>query len=301
MTDTSSAEGGPLAVAVIPYGTRLTPRLAAMPLNDLAWPLGQPDRLKDKTVGDLASNDHLLAYLNSRLLYMPRPRVRARISTMVVEPQAVHGRYMIWLGLLWWRFHLVLSSNPGLLARIPNGARFLFGSTWVSDWRDLKIEKSRLVSLIASGKTYYSGHKLRHKVVARAGERGANMDILGRGYAPFEKKSDGLAPYRYSVIIENVREPGYFTEKLIDCLLCETVPIYWGAPDIAEIFDPRGMIICQSLEDISAAIEAISEEGYRSRLEFVAKNKDKAALYADHELAAARIVLAATQRDSRKP
>jgi len=34
-----------------------------------------------------------------------------------------------------------------------------------------------------------------------------------------------LTPYRYSVVIENVREPGYFSEKLVDALLCGTVPI----------------------------------------------------------------------------
>lgn len=208
---------------------------------------------------------------------------------------------MAWLKLLWRRFFRVLASNHGLLAAVPNGERYLFGSTWVPDWTDVDVRKTRMLSLIASSKTFFEGHRLRHLLIDGLKTAGAEVDILGRGYAPFEKKSDGLAPYRYSVIIENVREPGYFTEKLIDCLLCETVPIYWGAQDIAEIFDPRGMIICQSLEDISAAIEAISEEGYRSRLEFVAKNKDKAALYADHELAAARIVLAATPRDSRKP
>ena len=40
--------------------------------------------------------------------------------------------------------------------------------------------------------------------------------ILGRGYRPFERKSDGLAPYRFSIVIENFAEPAFFTEKLIE-------------------------------------------------------------------------------------
>ena len=65
---------------------------------------------------------------------------------------------------------------------------------------------------------------------------------MGRGYAPFEAKEDGLAPYRASVVIENSREPSYISEKLIDAALCRTLPIYWGAPDVADWFDPAGLI-----------------------------------------------------------
>ncbi|WP_417423411.1 glycosyltransferase family 10 domain-containing protein [Hoeflea sp.] len=300
MAENPSAKAGP-AVAIIPYRTRLTPMLSRMPLDALAWPLGRPEHLKHGTVSDMGPGDHLIAYVSSRLLYMPRPRVRARVSVMIVEPQAVHGRNMAWLRVLWWRFYRVLTCNPGLLAAVPNGLRFLFGSTWVHEWEALDTHKTRMLSIIASSKTSFEGHKLRHRVVVWLKRSDIDMEVLGRGYAPFEHKADGLAPYRYSVIIENVSEPGYFTEKLIDCLLCETVPVYWGAPDIAEIFDPRGMILCQSFDDITAALGNLSEADYRSRLEFVTKNKEKAALYANHELAAARIVLATTRREPRKP
>lgn len=296
MTERAGDERQTPAVAIIPYGTKLNARLADMPLDDLGWPLGRPVRLRHGTVATMDVDDHLVAYVSSRLLYMPRPGVRARVSAMVVEPQAVHGRKMAWLRVLWWRFFRILTCNPGLLARIPNGERYLFGSTWVPEYRDLRIEKKSMISLIASAKTYYPGHKLRHDVVAWLRDKGIDAHILGRGYAPFDKKSDGLSPYRYSVIIENVREPGYFTEKLIDCLLCETVPIYWGAQDIEEFFEPGGMLICDSIEDIKAAIGSTSEADYRARLEFIVRNKEKAASYANHELAAARIVQSAARR-----
>ena len=184
---------------------------------------------------------------------------------------------------------------------IPNGERYVPFITWVPDWKAVDTTKTSMMSLIASSKTDLEGHRLRHKVIDWIRSENIEADILGRGYAPFEHKSDGLAPYRYSVIIENVREPEYFTEKLIDCLLCETVPIYWGAQLIADIFDPRGMLICESLDDIKRAIATMSEEDYRSRLEFVGKNKEKAALATNHELAAARIIQNAAGRDMPKP
>ncbi|MEQ8479308.1 MAG: glycosyltransferase family 10 [Hoeflea sp.] len=298
MHETGGRDDAP-AVAIIPYGVRITPRLSALPLDCLSWPRGRPERLKQGVVADLEPDDHLLGYLNSRLIYMPRPGVRAKMSVMVVEPEAVHGRNMNWLRLVWWRFFRVLSSNAGLLAALPNATLFYYGTTWVGNWENLKVEKSRMASLIASAKNHYPGHRLRHEAVAHIRERGADVDVLGRGYAPIEQKAQGLAPFRYSVVIENVREPGYFTEKLIDAFLCETVPIYWGAHDIAGIFDERGMILVENLADISAAIEQMSEDDYLARLEFVRLNKDKAKRYANQEKAAAHIILRQDAR-SRK-
>ena len=290
MTDSHLHDNAP-AVALLPYNTRVTSRLAQRSLDDLEWPLGRPDRLRQGSIADLKETDHIVAYVSSRLLYMPRPGVRANISVMVVEPQAVHGSKMALLRLFWWRFFVVLTCNPSLLGAIPNSVRFLFGSTWVPGWRETDMSKTRMLSLIASTKDYLEGHKLRHRAVDWIKSGSIDAEILGRG----------LAPFRYSVIIENVRETSYFTEKLVDCLLCETVPIYWGAPDIGEIFDPRGMIVCTSFEDIQAAIASVSAADYQSRLEFIAKNKEKASCYADHERAAARIVQAAAQRTKPKP
>jgi hypothetical protein len=297
MTDSHLPDSAP-AIALLPYNTRVTRKLAGLSLDALEWPLGRPDRLGHGSISDMKETDHLLAYVTSRLLYMPRPGVRAKVSVMAVEPQVVQGRKMAWLKLFWRRFYRVLTANPSLLAAAPNGLRYLYGSTWVPDWQNVDMRKSRMLSLIASSKTDLEGHRLRHQVVDWIRAKNIDADILGRGYAPFERKSDGLAPYRYSVIIENVREPDYFTEKLIDCLLCETVPIYWGAQRIADTFDTRGMLICETLSDIKAAIANISPGDYQSRLEFVARNKEKAGRYANHELAAARIIENAARRDT---
>ena len=114
---------------------------------------------------------------------------------------------------------------------------------------------------------------------------------MGRGYKPFDNKSDGLLPYRYSVVIENCREPSYFTEKLIDACLCRTVPIYWGAPDIAEFFDISGMIICSSLDEISQALQNLSEADYASRSNAIEANFKTAEHFAKlHQRAAQSIV-----------
>ena len=76
------------------------------------------------------------------------------------------------------------------------------------------------------------------------------VDVLGRGYVPFENKWEGLLPYHYSIVIENAQEPYYFTEKIIDAMMCNTIPIYWGTPNIGDYFDVTGMVICNNVPEL---------------------------------------------------
>ena len=96
---------------------------------------------------------------------------------------------------------------------------------------------------------------------------------MGRGYQPFDTKESALGDYRFSVVIENTREAGYFSEKLIDCLICETLPIYWGAPDIEHFFDSRGMIICRTEAEVMHAIRQTGEGRIQPPLPMAAREQ----------------------------
>jgi hypothetical protein len=54
----------------------------------------------------------------------------------------------------------------------------------------------------------------------------------------------------FSVCIENSSERNYFTEKLIDCFAQKVIPIYWGAPNVSEFFDPDGIIFCKTHDQV---------------------------------------------------
>lgn len=49
-------------------------------------------------------------------------------------------------------------------------------------------------------------------------------------------KYNGLKQYNYSLCIENSCYKGYFTEKITDCLLSWTIPIYFGCTNIDKYF-----------------------------------------------------------------
>lgn len=280
------------AIAVLPYGARFGASLAARPLDDLNWPLGRPARLDGGTVSDLAPDDHLIVYPKTAMHFQPNWGTRAQVSVMVVEPATIHGRHLRILRWTYWRFYRVLSHDDNLLAAIPNGIKHPFGTSWVPHEAGEKAVKTHRMSLIASAKRDSAGHLLRHEMVDFVREKQPDVTVLGRGYAPFENKQDGLAPYKFSVVIENTQEPNYFTEKIVDAVLCETVPIYWGCPNIAEFFDPSCIIICENAQQLKAAITAADDAQFAAMVPALRKAKHQAAHWSDLEGRAARAVQA---------
>lgn len=279
-----------VAIAILPYGKELGPKLAAAPVTDLVWPLGCPARLSGKTVGDLLPSDHLLLFPKTTTHFRLRRGTRAQISLILGEPSVIHAKHLKLLRFTWRRFHKVLTFNEELLARLPNAVFFPLGTTWVPDWKELQIDKTAMCSLIASAKRDSTGHKLRHSVAEWVQSNGLNVDIMGRGYTPFERKADGLAPYRYSVVIENVQEPNYFSEKLLDAVFCNTVPIYWGCPNIERFVDPAGIIQCNSEADVRAAIASMSNEDFETRLPNLKRLQTELEPYADLDSRAAQAI-----------
>lgn len=59
-------------------------------------------------------------------------------------------------------------------------------------------------------------------------------------------KINTLKSYKFSICYENVaNSPGYITEKLFDCFVAGTVPIYWGANNI-DLYVPEETYIKRS-------------------------------------------------------
>jgi hypothetical protein len=139
-------------------------------------------------------------------------------------------------------------------------------------------EKEFDLSIIVSHKRGLEGHRLRHEVVERHRE---NINgIFGSGYQKIESKLTGLAPYRYSIVIENCLISGYFADQAIDAMCVGTVPIYRGNPKMGELFNPKGIIPFDTIEDLDVILLQISEEDYESRLPAIKENIEICSKYA---------------------
>ena len=278
------------AIAVLPYQSWKTFNLNSLSLDLLEWPLGRPDRLKNGTIRDMIKNDHLITFPRKSVFLFPRPLIKAKISVMILEPDAIHNLYINISKYLHWRFYKILTKNKYLLEEIHNTSFFYFGSTFIQNSDKIDLQKKNMASLIASNQNKLTGHKLRHEVVQHIKNNNFNVSVIGRGYRPFENKEDGLKSYRYSIVIENTSELDYFTEKVIDACLLETIPIYWGAPNISKYFDTRGFIVCENIDQILQAIRTISIDDYNSKVEWIMKNKVKAAYHANCFKRAAQVI-----------
>ena len=174
-------------------------------------------------------------------------------------------------------FDFVMTHDSQLLEKYPEKTRLLiFGGTWIKNKNYWVHSKTKNVSMIYSGKQYMTGHKLRHQIANSV----EGIDLYGNGSPrPIRFKEEALLDYRFSIVIENSKTDNYFTEKLIDCFMVGTVPIYWGAPNIDKYFDTRGMIIVNSLEEVKEAVGKLNENEYINRIEFVRSNLETAREY----------------------
>jgi hypothetical protein len=176
------------------------------------------------------------------------------------------------------KFDIIFAWNNDILNKCPNSVLFPFGSCWINE-EDQKInEKTKEISIIASPASRTVGHKLRHDIIQ---SNIMELDLFGGGYNPIENKITALKDYRFSIIIENEKIDNWFTEKIIDCLMTGTIPIYWGCPNIGNYFDTRGFIIVDSIEELISKKNMLNETTYSEMLPYIKINFELAKKYTD--------------------
>jgi hypothetical protein len=223
---------------------------------------------------DRSGNRRQLAvYSDTSLLEAKTRQDGVTIAWLLESPRATRQEYR-WVARNALLFDRVLTFEQSLLEELPNAMFTPLGGCWLlpKEWK--LHAKSKNLSIIASHKRKMPGQELRHEVIRRYGER---FDaVLGGGYRWIENKIEGLREYRYSMAIENCRQNYYFSEKLIDCLMSGTVPIYWGCPSIGLFFDTRGIVTFEHPRELDALLERIGPEDYERRLPAIRRNQELA-------------------------
>lgn len=135
------------------------------------------------------------------------------------------------------------------------------------------VPKERDLSVICSAQSATPGHQQRLRFVTALKEHFQDrLDWFGNGIQSIPTKWDGLAPYRYSIAIENHMAINVITEKLWDPLLAYTLPLYAGAPNARELL-PEFSLVELNIADLNGSIETIesllSENLYESRIDAI--------------------------------
>ncbi|NCA12028.1 glycosyltransferase [bacterium] len=94
---------------------------------------------------------------------------------------------------------------------------------------------------------------------------GRVFNTLGRQVAD---KRAFLADYKFTIAFENESHPGYTTEKIVEPMLVDSIPIYWGDPLVGRDFDTRsflsvhdqGPLTPRALDDLVERVVAVDRD-----------------------------------------
>lgn len=170
------------------------------------------------------------------------------------------------------QYRSVFTFDRNLLKEGLNYCFCPLGGTFLRP-QDIKLQpKKKGLSFVCSSKTSTPQQRNRLDIAKHMHSYGLG-DVFGSSVGfTIDNKIDGLKDYAFSVAIENCSEDYYFSEKLIDCFLTGSVPIYWGCPSIGEFFDSKGIMVCNSMSQVVDALKNCTNQEYEKRFPYVVKN-----------------------------
>ena len=175
-------------------------------------------------------------------------------------------------------FHKVITSNESL-----KGEKYIFDSLALpwhvnKNYDELltigRLENNKIdrVSWITSNAKNRLGHQKRMEFLTDIKKK-LDFDLFGRGFQPIEDKWDGISQYKYTLAVENSNANYYWTEKISDCFLSWTMPIYYGCNNIERYFPAESMVkidIGNPQEALQIIEEAIKTNAWEKNIEAIA-------------------------------
>jgi hypothetical protein len=185
----------------------------------------------------------------------------------LIEPEEVDPTFYKQIQFLKSHFDYIFTHDISLI----DNNKILFcplAGHWIKEKHI--YQKTKKISIIASDKNMLLGHKIRHCIIR---DFPNSMDVFGTGYMPINDKLYGMKDFGFHIVVENIKKDLWFTEKLIDSFVTGSIPVYWGAPSIGRLFDTRGMILFDTIEDIRNILnDKIKKSYYDSCKPFIEEN-----------------------------
>ncbi|WP_147381213.1 glycosyltransferase family 10 domain-containing protein [Parabacteroides sp. AM08-6] len=114
--------------------------------------------------------------------------------------------------------------------------------------------------------------------------------LLNNVGGPVQNKLDFIKDYKFTIAFENSSLSGYTTEKLMEPMVVNSLPIYWGNPNVHLDFNVASIINLQSFSSFEEAIEEIvrldnDDDAYLQKLSQPWLTQDQAEKNWEKELA----------------
>lgn len=140
------------------------------------------------------------------------------------------------------------------------------------------VKKSRPLSWIVGNVKDLPGHIKRWNFLQKIQkDTSIDIDLFGKAVRFIKYKNEGLLPYRYSLAVENTCTDDYWTEKIADCMLTWTVPIYYGCPNLEDYFPPEAFIridIEKPEHALGRIREVLANDDWDARMQALSEARD---------------------------
>ncbi|MHA2013358.1 MAG: glycosyltransferase family 10 domain-containing protein [Candidatus Helarchaeota archaeon] len=223
--------------------------------------------------------------INHPRFHVPEKYDRKNAITYQLEPKVVRKQH-------WWDYNNPSIKSGFLFCHNIDSHHMCIDWNVEYSYEELQTKpfpKNKILSTVQTWKDYYPGHKLRKFFLQNYLDNLNYIDIYGhlkqgkdwtykqfKGELPVRKKESALAPYKYSFCCENSIERNYWTEKIVDALICECLPFYWGCKNL-EDFLPKDCYIWLPLDDPELSLNiietSIKNNEWKKRLPAIKKAK----------------------------
>jgi len=192
------------------------------------------------------------------------------------EPPELYQAFVGMVRSAHTNFDLILSYDQRIL-ELPNTVEFCPVGSWIDP--GIKLDKQDQISYLMSSKLYTNAQRMRFVIMRRLGhlkQLGQFDFFMHRSPPRVPSKEPFYAHAKFNIACENQIMPNMFTEKLLDCFVTKTVPIYFGCTNLERYFDLRGVIQFWTIEQLEHIIATLTPADYQSRLPYIEENYQRA-------------------------
>jgi hypothetical protein len=200
---------------------------------------------------------------------------------VIMEPNQLFGLHN-WAIQNAHLFSLILTWSEDILKH-HNAILLPFGTSFLWDGQRYKKlaqkEKQFEVSFLCGIKNQIEGQQLRQKIFQKEDK----VNIPKKWFYTVDGPKDiCFENNMFHIAVENSQNKNYFTEKIVDCFLTKTIPIYWGCPNIDEFFHGEGIITFKDENELIEILNSLEQGDYEMRKKFIESNYELAIGWADY-------------------
>lgn len=210
-----------------------------------------------------------------------KPENPEKAIALLIEPRPLQLHVYEHIEEHYNDFKYVFTHDSILLNKLPNAKLIIWGGVW--SWGDQEKDFSHPISMVASWKEE-APTRIARKHLAMELKNNPRVVCYGTfDGGEFVDTDTIYGKYPFSIVIENYIDDYWITEKICNCFSHKTVPIYYGAKKIDELFNGKGIIHCDSVENILYILNYIKEGSYKNRITYIEDNYQRVKKYEKFE------------------